>query len=145
MNPTVSVIIPSHNSGRFLGEAVESVLSQEYPSVELIVVDDGSTDDTQRLLSGYYGRIRHIRQPNQGVSTARNRGIEIATGDLVSFLDADDLMLPGKLRDQVACFGQSPRNPGIVNSGWRTVDATGKSISTSGHGCYGNRWFPGAS
>jgi glycosyltransferase involved in cell wall biosynthesis len=128
MNPTVSVIIPSHNSGRFLGEAVESVLSQDYPSVELIVVDDGSTDQTQRLLSGYDGRIRHIRQPNQGVSAARNRGIAIATGDLISFLDADDLMLPGKLRDQVARFQQAPRNPGIVNSGWRTVDATGNPI-----------------
>jgi glycosyltransferase involved in cell wall biosynthesis len=125
---TVSVILPTFNRQRFLLEAIGSVRSQTFPNWELIVVDDGSTDDTDRLLAGYAGRIRHVGQPRQGVSVARNRGIDLAAGDLISFLDADDLMLPGKLQDQVACFEQSRGRPGIVNSGWRTMGATGKPI-----------------
>ncbi len=104
-NPFVSVIIPTFNRGWILSEAVDSVLSQDYAPFELIVVDDGSTDKTAEILSSYADpRLRVHFQPNRGVSAARNRGIEQTTGELIAFLDSDDLWLPGKLSAQVQFF-----------------------------------------
>jgi glycosyltransferase involved in cell wall biosynthesis len=102
--PQVSVIIPTHNRAGCLREAVDSVLAQEFRNFELIVVDDGSTDDTPRLLQEYGDAIRVLRQENRGVSAARNRGIAAARGALIAFLDSDDLWLPGKLDRQVEFF-----------------------------------------
>jgi len=102
--PAVSVIIPTHNRAGCLREAVDSVLAQEFRNFELIVVDDGSTDDTPRLLQEYGDAIRVLRQENRGVSAARNRGIAAARGALIAFLDSDDLWLPGKLDRQVEFF-----------------------------------------
>ena len=99
--PFVSVIIPTFNRGWILKEAVDSVLGQTYRNFELIVVDDGSTDNTAQILETYQGRITVIRQENAGVSAARNRGIRKASGRLISFLDSDDLWLSGKLERQV--------------------------------------------
>ena len=101
----VSVIIPTFNRAWCLMEAVDSVLSQTYPNYELIVVDDGSTDNTGDLLSHCQG-ISVIQQTNQGVSSARNRGIASSKGELIAFLDSDDLWQPEKLAAQVAFFGQ---------------------------------------
>jgi glycosyltransferase involved in cell wall biosynthesis len=101
---TVSVIIPAFNMERHVLRAVESVLAQDYPSIELIVVDDGSTDGTAAVLAPMTGKLHLIRQENRGLSCARNRGILAATGELVAFLDADDFWLPGKLSAQVALF-----------------------------------------
>jgi glycosyltransferase involved in cell wall biosynthesis len=106
--PLVSVVIPAYNRGWCLGEAVDSVLSQDFREFELIVVDDGSTDDTPHLLKGYGGAIRVLRRENRGVSAARNRGIAAARGGLIAFLDSDDLWLPGKLRRQVDFFTSHP-------------------------------------
>jgi glycosyltransferase involved in cell wall biosynthesis len=106
-NPLVSVIIPTHNRGWCLSEAIDSVFSQTYKSYELIVVDDGSTDDTDKHLS-QYENITVIAQTNQGVSAARNRGIESSNGDLIAFLDSDDLWLPEKLSVQVNFFMRLP-------------------------------------
>ncbi len=106
--PTVSVIIPTYNRGWVLGEAVESVLAQDYADYELIVVDDGSTDATESVLQPYEERIRIFRQKNRGVSAARNTGIRAASGMLIAFLDSDDLWLPAKLGHQVAFFQQHP-------------------------------------
>jgi len=107
-NPAVSVIIPTYNRGWILREAIDSVLAQEYSDYELIVVDDGSTDDTREIL-GFYGQdITVLRQPNQGVSAARNRGIAETRAQLVAFLDSDDLWLPQKLTHQVAFFQSNP-------------------------------------
>lgn len=103
-SPFVSVVIPTYNRGWILREAVDSVLAQEYPAYEVIVVDDGSTDDTSSILRDYGNRIRVVRQENRGVSTARNRGVCEATGNLIAFLDSDDLWLPGKLETQVDFF-----------------------------------------
>jgi glycosyltransferase involved in cell wall biosynthesis len=101
--PLVSVIIPAFNRSWCLEEAVDSVLSQTYERYELIVVDDGSTDDTEKRLS-QYENITVIAQPNRGVSAARNRGIKSSNGDLIAFLDSDDTWLPEKLSVQVEYF-----------------------------------------
>ena len=106
--PTVSVIIPTYNRGWILREAIDSVLSQEFSDYELIVVDDGSTDDTRAILDSYGQDIIVLRQPNQGVSAARNRGIAESCAQLISFLDSDDLWLPQKLTRQVAFFQSNP-------------------------------------
>ena len=106
--PTVSVIIPTYNRSWILAEAVESVLAQDHPDFEVIVVDDGSTDHTDRVLEKYAAAIRVIKQSNQGVSAARNRGIEVSGGDLIAFLDSDDLWLPEKLTAQVTFFRHHP-------------------------------------
>ena len=104
----VSVIVPAYNRSRMLKEAADSVLNQDYPQFELIVVDDGSTDDTPELLAAYGEKITIIREPNRGVSAARNRGIAAAKGELIAFLDSDDLWLPGKLAKQAAFFHARP-------------------------------------
>ncbi|MGA6927308.1 MAG: glycosyltransferase [Desulfosarcina sp.] len=105
----VSVVLPTYNRFRMVAGAIDSVLSQEYSKIELIVVDDGSTDDTQALLSSYGDRIRSIRQARRGVSAARNAGIRATTGELIALLDSDDTWLPGKLTAQVDFFTRRPQ------------------------------------
>jgi glycosyltransferase involved in cell wall biosynthesis len=94
--PLVSVVIPCWNQGAYLGEAIESVLAQRYPGLELIVVDDGSADNSYEV-AARYPAVRRLRQPNGGVASARNRGLAEARGDYVVFLDADDRLLPSAL------------------------------------------------
>ncbi|MCD6184386.1 MAG: glycosyltransferase [Deltaproteobacteria bacterium] len=102
--PQISVIIPTYNRGWILKEAVDSVLSQHYTDFELIVVDDGSTDNTLALLQTYKGRLKILQQENLGVSAARNLGIENSCGQYIAFLDSDDLWLPEKLSFQLEFF-----------------------------------------
>lgn len=104
----VSVIIPTFNREWALKEAIESVLGQDYRNKELIIVDDGSTDNTGDILNAYENRITVVRQKNAGVSAARNRGIRAATGPYIAFLDSDDCWLPGKLTSQMAFFNSHP-------------------------------------
>lgn len=104
----VSVIIPTFNRGWILREAVDSVLSQDFRDFELIVVDDGSDDNTRDILNAYQDHIILIRQENNGVSAARNRGIVRSSGELIAFLDSDDLWLPEKLSVQVKFFKDNP-------------------------------------
>ena len=106
--PLVSVIIPTYNRGWIVREAIDSVLEQDFSDYELIVVDDGSKDDTPAILEAYGNRITVLRQPNKGVSAARNRGIETTAGPLIAFLDSDDLWLPRKLSAQVKFFEDHP-------------------------------------
>ena len=103
----VSVIIPTYNRSRQVVDAVESVLAQSWPELEVLVIDDGSTDDTETVLSPYLDRIRYVRKPNGGVSSARNRGIREATGGKVAFLDSDDTWHPDKLRKQMECMARA--------------------------------------
>jgi len=106
--PLVSVIIPTYNRGWILKEAIESVRSQTYRNFELIIVDDGSTDDTQDILENFKEELVVIRQTNKGVSAARNKGVAFSRGTLISFLDSDDLWKPEKLANQVAFFVSNP-------------------------------------
>lgn len=108
MTVRVSVIIPVYNRGQWIAEAVESVLIQDYEPLELIVVDDGSTDATPGVVSSCCGHVRLIRQANSGVSAARNRGVASARGDWIAFLDSDDYWLAGKLAAQVQFFLKNP-------------------------------------
>jgi glycosyltransferase involved in cell wall biosynthesis len=104
----VSVVIPTYNSGPLVIEAVESVLAQTHPAAQIIVVDDGSTDDTPQRLSSFGDRIECVRQPNARVAAARNTGLAHATGDAVAFLDADDYWHPAKLERQIAALQERP-------------------------------------
>lgn len=104
----VSVIIPTYNRSSFVREAVESVLAQTYTPLEIIVVDDGSTDDTPSVMEAFGSAVRRLRQENAGVSAARNRGIEAAKGDWLAFLDSDDLWRPQKLEIQRAYLKDRP-------------------------------------
>lgn len=107
-NPLVSIIIPTYNRGWIVKEAIDSVLAQDFKDFELIVVDDGSTDNTPDTLSSYKNEIIMVRQKNKGVSAARNRGIVSAAGRWIAFLDSDDLWMPKKLSIQVDFFRRHP-------------------------------------
>ena len=104
----VSVVIPTYNRADFLREAIASVLQQDYPHVEIVVVDDGSHDGTAAAVSGFGTAVQYLWQENRGVSAARNRGAAASTGDLIAFLDSDDLWLPHKVSAQVAYFEAHP-------------------------------------
>lgn len=123
--PRVSVIIPAFNASPFIRQAIESVLNQTYPDYELIVVDDGSTDDTASLVMKYGERLRYVYQKNQGLSSARNTGIAKAGGELLAFLDADDYWGRKKLEHQVALLDQSPAI-GVVYTALKVVDKDGR-------------------
>jgi glycosyltransferase involved in cell wall biosynthesis len=106
--PLVSVVIPTYNCARYLGEAIESVLAQTHRPLEIVIVDDGSTDGTDRLVAAYGDRLRYIRQANAGASAARNRGIREAGGGWIAFLDADDTWMDRKLERQLALAAAHP-------------------------------------
>jgi glycosyltransferase involved in cell wall biosynthesis len=106
--PKVSVIIPCYNSSAWIVETVDSVLAQTYKDMEVIVVNDGSSDNTEKLLQGYGDSITYLCQQNQGVPAARNAGLRIATGDFIGFLDGDDKWHPDKLKRQIALFDENP-------------------------------------
>jgi glycosyltransferase involved in cell wall biosynthesis len=110
----VSVVIPTYNSGHLVTQAIESALSQGLPPREILVVDDGSTDDTARRVS-VYPHVRYLPQPNQGVSAARNTGVRAASQEFVAFLDADDVWHPCKLELQMEVFERHPEL-GIVGA-----------------------------
>lgn len=106
--PRVSVVMPAYNCAATVRDAVDSVLAQDDIDLELIVVDDGSTDGTRDVLAGYGKRLRLLRQANAGPAAARNRALALARGEYIAFLDADDLWLPGKLRAQLDYFARHP-------------------------------------
>jgi glycosyltransferase involved in cell wall biosynthesis len=107
-SPLVSVVIPAYNAAWCVRKAIDSVLTQDFHDFEIIVVDDGSTDDTASVLAAYGDTIRVVSQRNGGLSSARNSGIRVARGELVAFLDADDWWLPGKLARQIALMRAHP-------------------------------------
>jgi glycosyltransferase involved in cell wall biosynthesis len=118
---TISVIIPTYNYARYLRDAIDSVLAQTVAPLEIIVVDDGSTDDTPQVLAAYGEKIRAIHQSNLGVAAARNTGLAAARGECIAFLDSDDLWLPRKLELQIARLESDP-SLGLVHCGAETFD-----------------------
>lgn len=115
----VSVIIPTYNCSQYIAEAIDSVLNQSFLDFELIIVNDGSTDDTEEIISRYLNnpsdKIRYINQENRGLAAARNTGIRRSSGEFIAFLDADDLWLPNKLSAQISVFDQYA-NVGFVHT-----------------------------
>ena len=106
-SPLVSVVIPAYNSGRYIAEAIDSVLRQDYPALEILVIDDGSTDNTSEVVARYGDRVRLLAQVNQGSAAARNHGIRHANGKYIAFLDADDAWWSHKIRYQIDALMQS--------------------------------------
>ena len=104
----VTIVVPAYNAERWLRDALNSAVAQSFQAHEIIVVDDGSKDRTEDIARSFGDKIRYIRQPNQGVSAARNAAIREATGDWIAFLDSDDLMVPEKLEKQVAMIEENP-------------------------------------
>jgi glycosyltransferase involved in cell wall biosynthesis len=104
----ISVIIPTYNSDKFIGDTIRSVLHQTCTDYEIIVIDDGSTDSTKKIIENNFSQARYFYIPNQGVSKARNYGIRRARGEFIAFLDADDLWLPEKLEKQLEVFKNDP-------------------------------------
>jgi glycosyltransferase involved in cell wall biosynthesis len=125
--PLVSVVIPAWNAARTLPRAIDSVLAQTWARREIIVVDDGSADDSQAVLARYGDRVRVVSQANGGPSAARNRGLREARGQYVAFLDADDHWLPEKLERQVALLEAHP-DLGFCSTATIVVDASGKHV-----------------
>lgn len=115
MSIKVSVIIPTYNRAEFISDAIESVLNQTFEDYEIIIVDDGSTDNTKQIVQSYTSKVKYYYQEQSGVSSARNYGIKAATGEYIAFLDSDDQFLPQKLEKQVEVLENNPRI-GIVYS-----------------------------
>jgi len=122
----VSVIIPAYNKAELTVKTVESVLDQTYGNIEIIVVDDGSTDDTKERLTSYAGRIEYIYKENGGACAARNLGIKKARGEYLAFIDCDDIYLPRKIEKAVECFNENPRF-GFVHTPVYFIDEKGRS------------------
>ena len=126
----VSIVIVTHNRARLLREAIDSVLAQTYARVELIVVDNGSTDDTGSVVNAYAGRVRYVKQDNLGVAAARNAGIGMSTGDYVGVLDDDDTYLPTKIERQVAILDAHPEF-GLVHCRYVSTAPDGRWLEKS--------------
>src|SRR5215203_414283 len=122
----VSVVIPCYNQAHFLGEAIESILDQSHPNFEIIVVDDGSPDDTSEVATRY-PKVRLVRQENQGLSAARNSGLARSEGEYVVFLDADDRLLPGALEEGLECFEAHPECA-FVSGRYRLIAGDGSFL-----------------
>ena len=123
--PGVSVIIPTYNCGRWLQESLDGIFAQTEPPVEVIVVDDGSTDDTPQVLAGYAGRITVVQGAHGGLSAARNLGLARATGEWVAFHDADDVAVPDRLAWSLRFLREHPEHDAVFCNGRRmSADAT---------------------
>lgn len=123
----VSVVIPNYNYANYVGEAIDSVLSQTYDSIEVIVVDDGSSDASSDVVAEYGDRVTAIFQKNAGVSAARNNGARTAVGEYIAFLDADDIWMLTKVAKQIAAFNEDPK-AGLVHVGVAEISANGEVL-----------------
>jgi glycosyltransferase involved in cell wall biosynthesis len=123
--PLVSVVIPAYNAASTLAETLDSVLAQTYPTLEVVVVDDGSKDDTPQVLERYAGRVRAIRQPNGGLAAARNAGCRAAQGEFIALLDADDVCMPERIGVQVGFLRAHP-DVLLCSSEFSAFDARGE-------------------
>ena len=130
--PKVSIVIPTYNRARYVTEAIDSVLSQTFLDYEVIVVDDGSTDNTKDVLRRYGDKIRYMYQPNSGVGAARNAGVRSAVGEWLAFLDSDDIWLPEYLSCQMEQASQNPSAHTLMTNSVR-FEADGSSLNVFQH------------
>jgi teichuronic acid biosynthesis glycosyltransferase TuaG len=128
LSPLVSVVIPTYNQASYLRASIDSVLAQTYPAIEVVVVDDGSTDETPDILASYGDRVRAIRQTNHGAANALNHGIRESTGKYVCWLSSDDAFVPDKVARQVAAFTANPEL-GLSFMGFDQIDAQGAFVA----------------
>lgn len=134
-SPLISVVIPAYNCEDSIGSTLNSVLQQTYITIEVIVINDGSTDETLTVLKSFQdSRLQIVTQPNSGVSATRNRGINLAKGDFIAFLDSDDLWLPNKLSDQIIAL-QSNSQAAIAYSWTDYIDQSGHFLR-QGYYCH---------
>lgn len=126
----ISAVIPAYNSGEYIAEAINSILSQTHPVDEIIVIDDGSTDNTEAVIRGLHADIVYFRQVNQGPSAARNQGIKLAQGDWIAFLDADDQWVPDKIARQLANLERYPELR-LLTADMREIDKQGVLLTDS--------------
>jgi glycosyltransferase involved in cell wall biosynthesis len=124
--PLVSIVMPAYNSACFIREALDSCLNQTYSEIEIVVVDDGSTDDTPDVVESYGGRVRLIQQPNKGPAIARNKGIQHARGHYIKFCDADDILYPDHIEKVLAAFATHPE-AGLVYTRYQPVLKDGQT------------------
>lgn len=130
--PLVSIIIPVHNSSSWIRGTIDNVLSQSYPCREIIIVDDGSTDNTKHLIDVRYGEsVKYFYQDNAGPAHARNRGIELASGEYIQFLDSDDFLSPEKITRQMAVFATNPECHVVYSDFAFTSEGTDVGIEDS--------------
>jgi len=137
--PRVSAAIITHNRAHFLDDAIASVLGQTFRDLELIVVDDGSTDETAAVVEPYLDRIRYVRQENRGKAAARNRAVELARGELIAFCDSDDMWYPDRLERQLGALAEKP-HVGMVHGHVAVIDSGGHVLprkTTSARAVFG--------
>jgi GT2 family glycosyltransferase len=124
---SVSVIVPCHNGAKFLADAIASILAQTYPALEILVIDDGSTDGTEAIATQYAAPVRYIRQTCQGVSVARNTGIQASRGNYLVFLDHDDRLLPHALAVGINCLEKNS-DCGFAYGRHQSIDSAGNLV-----------------
>jgi glycosyltransferase involved in cell wall biosynthesis len=125
-----SVIIPTYNRCKLLPEAIDSVLLQDYPAIEIIVIDDGSSDTTARMIAQKYPYVRYLYQPNQGPASARNRGIAESTGEFIAFLDSDDIWLENKITLELSLLQRFPEAAMLAGNASAFVEGKLRSEDT---------------
>lgn len=137
--PLVTVVTPSYNQGRFIRATIESVLSQDYPHVEYIIMDGASTDETASVVKDYASRLTFISEKDRGQSHAINKGFRMARGNIVSWLNSDDTILPGSMQKAVAAFGRNPQAGAVYGEGYQ-MNREGDIVSRFPHTEPPNLW-----
>jgi len=138
----VSVIIPTYNRAGYLGEAIQSVLDQTFSDFELLVVDDGSTDNTREVVASFKDvRVRYIQQENRGVAAARNAGIKASDGEYIAFLDSDDIWLPENLEIKVKLLDSRPEVGLVCSDAYFFDNSSGATLCRLWHDPKSPAWF----
>ncbi|MEJ7861509.1 MAG: glycosyltransferase [Pyrinomonadaceae bacterium] len=127
LQPLVSIIIPGYNRAEYIAETIESVLAQTYRNIEIIVVDDGSTDNTREIVAEYLPKVQYIWQENSERGASRNHGLRLAKGEFISFLDSDDLWLPNKIESDLEFFNKN-LSFGVIHTDAIQIDANGNKL-----------------
>lgn len=139
MEPLVSIVTPSYNQGKYIRQTIESVLNQNYPNIEYIIIDGGSTDDTLMILKEYEGKITYISEADKGQADAINKGFKMAKGEIVAWLNSDDVYEPGAIRKAVELFEVNPHIGLIYGEGY-IIDEIGRKIKRFGNTIEFNLW-----